>query len=238
MTLPAPILGSMKHAKLPKIVNPNPNTAQAVDDVIKALDAFEVLLKKWGEKSTKHGKYNYHSHLRVGRSLKTGKILLSESRDQKRSGHDELSAAMIKPQVIEAFHAFETALLTVPVFAHPETRLNMTTYMNGRVYFTINECGILGYGTQKSLREILTWIIDMTANASVTPDSPLWIVDKNIFPAEDPLSALIIHNVCRAAGENKEDKQRKLLVKTNIKVGLWHDIEPLKGDLTKSLLGV
>lgn len=238
MTYTDPIIGSMKHAKLPKIVNPNPNTAQALNNVIKSLDAFETLLEKWGEKSSKHGKHNYQSNLSIGRSLKTGKILLSESRGQKRSGHDELSAATIKPRVITAFHDFETALLTVPVFAHPDTRLNMRMFTNGRIYFTINDCVILGYGTKKSLREILTWIIDKTSNANVTPESPLWIVDKNVFPAENPLSALIIHNVCQAAGENKEDKQRKLLAKTNIKVGLWHDIEPLKGELSKSLLGV
>lgn len=237
MTKISPILGSMKHANLPKIVSPNPNTAEVVDNVVAAVDAFQVTLDKWNNKSGKVGKYNYQSRLRVGRSPKTGKIVLSESRKQNRSGHDELSAAIIKPQVITAFHELETAMLTIPVFAHQATRLNVTSYSENHLYFTVNDCGITLYNTEKSMREILTWIIDMTANATVTPDAPLWIVDKHVFPAADPLSALIVHNVCKAAGENKKEKQSKILTKSNLKIGLWQDTEALKEGLSKAFTG-
>lgn len=212
-----PILGAMKHTNIAPSFTPEPNLFRAMAHVRETVTRFEALASDWnsssGKVTSQNGGYLYNSQIKVGRSPKTGKVLLSESRGQQRTGHQMLESSGIKAELITAFLDLETAILSLPVFSNPKYQLRFQSWSQGRGMYFLQDISLCPFGRSSDLLSRLTLAMEKIGHIKTNEDAPLWIVGQRVIPANTAEDAFLIFWALSALKENDMKNVEKRMSK-------------------------
>lgn len=175
--------------------------------VLDTLDTLKGLCERW---KNNFGIGKHFQMIRVGRTP-TGRISVSENqRDQKRTGHAHLEISLLKPKMIEAFLDLEQALRAYPFLAHPFWKLGTSANTNrDNLSVTLNGHSLVQWSGTNTEANDISWLLSQIENVSLPENAPLWIVGKDVFPAQSPEQALWLSTVMQNAGK-KDPKVKPL----------------------------
>jgi hypothetical protein len=215
MTKINPVIGSLKQTKMSKDILHIENTSVLKQNILNKWEDLQNAFDNWKKsaRNIQHKSYVTKSTIKLSRSETTQKILLSETRNQDRSAHQTFAAAESKAHLIKMFHAYETAILSIPALGHNTLTLTVESgHVDGAPRIFINSFPIIKWNAKidESHTNSLLWIIDKLEGIKVNENSPQWIVNNTLITADTKDEAVILYQVLKKAPLDPKDREKQL----------------------------